>query len=293
MNRHSFEEYANNKKRPLILDGAIGSILQTESEKSPLWSSLLNITEPEKVIDLHKQYIDAGADIITTNTFRTNPSSLSQTDLNISNYELVKKSVELAIKARGNKNILIAGSNAPAEDCYQVERTLSQNELEENHRQHINYLWESGVDFILNETFSHLDEIDFVCKHCSQNSIPYIISFYLTEDVELLDGSNLSTAIKNILPFKPLAIGINCVSPNTFEHIDFGIFKNIGWGFYLNCGSGNVTDEIISCGISPADYTETAKKYLRYNPLFIGSCCGSSPAHTKSLREAIDELYRD
>lgn len=291
MNGYSFEEYARSKKRPLILDGAIGSILQIESEKSPLWSSLLNITEPEKVIDLHKQYINAGADIITTNTFRTNPSSLANTNLIITDYELVKISVELAIKARENKNILIAGSNAPAEDCYQPERTISQIELEENHRQHINNLWESGVDFILNETFSHLDEIDFVCKHCSQNSIPYIISLYLAENIELLDGSKLSTAIKNILPFKPLAIGINCVSPNTFELIDFGIFKNIGWGFYLNCGSGNVTDEVISCGISPTDYAETAKKYLRYNPIFIGSCCGSSPEHTKFLREAIDEIY--
>src|SRR3989339_2126492 len=87
--------------RPLILDGAIGSLLKqvTKFEDNILWSSIVNITEPQKVVALHKEYIDSGADIITTNTFRTNLTVYKQSNINLSNEEFVRQSVQLAIEA--------------------------------------------------------------------------------------------------------------------------------------------------------------------------------------------------
>ena len=255
-----------------------------------LWASKANIENPEAAIKFHKEYINAGADIITTNTFRTNPSAYKQTYLNISNETFVKESVKLAFEARGDKKIIIAGSNAPAEDCYQVERTISQNELEYNHKTHVQMLWDSCVDIIWNETFSHMDEIKIICEYCSENEIPFVINFFFTEDLKLLSGETLLQAVDFVLRFYPVAIGYNCISPKVFEKNHFLNF-NHPWGFYLNCGSENHIDKIIECGISPQEYVNFIKPYLRQQPLFIGSCCGSSPAHTKALKDYFDEMY--
>ena len=190
-------EKARKIKRPLVLDGAMGSILQEKklTSNKRVWSAAANDDSKSEVVLLHKEYIKAGADIITTNTFRTNPYSLISsgiTDIVGS----VSKAVGLAKIARGKSAVLIAGSNPPAEDCYQVERTISQKDLEWNHKVHIDALMESGCDFIMNETQSHFDEIKFISKYCGDNHIPYIMNFFFIDKPKLLSGENLTDAIE-------------------------------------------------------------------------------------------------
>ncbi|MCZ6702360.1 MAG: homocysteine S-methyltransferase family protein, partial [Ignavibacteria bacterium] len=185
-------ETARKQKRPLIIDGALGSLLQQAGYKSAVssWMTMVNETYPDAVIKIHKNYIKMGADIITTNTFRTNPFALEREGItNFARY--VNDAVNISKRAIVNTSILIAGSNAPAEDCYQKERTISLINLQVNHHNHIDLLVNSGIYFILNETFSHLDEIKIVCKYCSNNKIPYVISLYFTEELLLLSGEPL------------------------------------------------------------------------------------------------------
>ena len=281
-------------KKPLLLDGAIGAYLTSDGIEwdEHLWSSYANITHPDKVIALHKAYINSGADIITTNTFRTNPVSVKNSKRSISIEDFVKKSVELAnLAALGQANILIAGSNAPAEDCYQSLRSINSKELEENHKTHIELLYKSGCDFILNETQSHMDEIRIICEFCSESKIPYILSLFITGSNKILSGEDVTSVIDYIFKYEPLAIGINCVFPSIFEKYTSKNVPNYPWGFYLNCGSGNLTDKNISCGISPLDYSDLMRKYINKHTKFLGSCCGSIPEHTKLLRNLIDEIY--
>jgi homocysteine S-methyltransferase len=97
----------------------MGSLLQQRGFKpdGPMWMSLLNLKNPEVIYKIHKEYISAGADIITTNTFRTNPAAVKDySKLNIKS--LVNKSVNIARRAANGLPIIVAGSNAPAEDCY-------------------------------------------------------------------------------------------------------------------------------------------------------------------------------
>lgn len=280
--------------RPLLLDGAMGSMLQNVSldNSNNLWSSAVNLLNPEHVISLHEKYIDAGADIITSNTFRTNPNAFKYSGIEISNKELVSKSVELCIAAGGRKEIIIAGSNAPAEDCYQKKRTISQNDLEFNHKMHIEFLWENGCDIIWNETQSHIDEIKIICEFCSNNKIPYSINLFFTDELKLLSGEPINEAIELINEYSPVCLGFNCIKPSTFKNfILHHPLLNFPFGFYLNCGKGNLTDNKIECGIDPVDYSNIVKEYFALSPVYIGSCCGSDPAHTKSLRELINGLY--
>lgn len=291
--RLSLQKMFEIAKRPLILDGAMGSMLTLNEENYDkwLWSSLINLTDPELVKSAHKQYIAAGADIITTNTFRTNPVALERSSYDISLDSFVKKSVEIAIEARANKNIIVAGSNAPAEDCYQIERTLSKIKLDYNHKKHIELLWELGSDFVLNETQSHWDEIEIISKFCGDNNIPFVMSFFFDHDLNLLSGEHLLEAIKFVLEYKPIAVSFNCIDISPFRKVMDKLDANVNWGFYLNCGAGTYTNKQITCGTNPKEYLKEVKKWINYSPLFVGSCCGSSPDHTRLLKEYFDEIY--
>jgi homocysteine S-methyltransferase len=235
MSEINFNPFALSKRinQPLILDGARGSLLQRKglTSETPLWSAKANIDYPETVLLIHNDYIQASADIITTNTFRTNPYSLKQSGISHDN-RFVKYAVDMAKQAKGDLPIFIAGSNAPAEDCYQIESKISIKELERNHKDHIDNLIESGCNFILNETQSHFNEIKIICSHCSQNSIPYIISFFFNESLKLLSGEKLSTAIEFALDHDPLAISFNCITIPEFKKIFEKSSLNYFWGFY-------------------------------------------------------------
>ena len=278
---------AAKKKKPLVLDGAMGSKLQQAGVPGHkrTWMTLANIDYPEKVLKIHKDYIAAGADIITTNTFRTNPAALSDFSSN-KQEELLKAALELAHQAKEELKVYIAASNAPAEDCYQKDRSLTRKELKYNHHKHISLLFDNGPDFILNETQSHFDEIKIICEYCSQNTIPYVVSIYLDENLRLLSGESPDEAFHFIRDHDPLAIGLNCISPAQFNAVE----KEFGcsWGYYLNCGSGNPEDNIITCGFSPTDYLELVKKTMKYSPSFIGACCGSEQEHIIKIREFLD-----
>ncbi len=279
-----------SKKRPLVLDGANGGILQDKlKQKNLLWSSWLNIEDPDSVISLHKDYIDSGAEILTTNTFRTNPYFYEKYKLKYSLREFVTAGVNLAKFARGESEVLIAGSNPPAEDCYQQERRISFKEMEANHLSHINLLLESGVDFILNETQSHFDELQVISRHCSQNHIPYVVSLFLREDLTMLSGEDIMTVIDFLTKYTPSAVAFNCFHPYSYKKLSEILPKELKTGFYFNCGSPNTTDGKIECHISPDEYIETTRSYITGNTVFVGSCCGSNPAHTKKIRAFLDE----
>ena len=279
--------FKNKPEKPLILDGAIGSYIQQKGINIDdiLWTTKVNHENPELIVQVHREYIDAGADIITTNTFRTNPASLNKTGLALSLPKYVRQAVSLATQAAEGMNVLIAGSNAPAEDCYQKFRTLTNIELEKNHKYHIDLLIDNDVDFILNETQSHLDEIKVICQHCDKNSIPYVLSLYLDENLYLLSGENIEHVFIVLNYHNPMAIGINCINNTVFQKLIRSTKLPSPWGFYLNCGSGSPQDKVINCGVNPDEYLHIVKTSMEYHPSFVGSCCGSNPEHTRSLRK--------
>jgi len=278
------------KEKPLLLDGAIDSYIQQKGIDTDdiLWTTKINLENPELIIQIHREYIYAGADIITTNSFRTNPSSVIKSGLSLTSSEYVRQAVSLAIQASEGSEVLIAGSNAPAEDCYQKLRTLSNTELEKNHKYHIDLLMVNEVDFILNETQSHLDEIRIICQHCDENSIPYILSLYLDERLNLLSGENVGYVLSLLQDHNPMAIGFNCISAEILLKLIRSTTLPLTWGFYLNCGCGSPQDKVINCGVNPEEYLQIVKTSMQYHPSFVGSCCGSNPEHTKSLRKFFD-----
>jgi homocysteine S-methyltransferase len=275
-------------KRPLILDGAMGSFLHKKGFKPDdnLWFSYLNIVNPGAVKEVHSEYINAGADIITTNTFRTNPSAVAgQSRYNSS--ELVEAALRIAHEAVSGSSVLIAGSNPPAEDSYQKQRKLSYKELQLNHSRHIELLVENGCNFILNETQSHFDEIEIICRFCSDNNIPYVMSFYFDKDFRILSGENIIDVADLMLQYNPLAIGFNCVGPELFNSFLNKINVSSNWGFYLNYGLGDVKDKKLEAVLKPDFIDDLVVSCCRNDVSFIGGCCGSDPVYIEHIKSIV------
>jgi len=287
-----FEDKIKLLKRPLILDGATGSLLEQKgfSSNDILWSANALINFPEEVLNIHLEYLKAGADIITTNTFRTNPfafESVGRNDFHL----YVDKAVTICKNAAKNFNdIIIAGSNPPAEDCYKIERTISKEKLFNNHKRHIDRLIFNNVDLILNETFSHSDEIEFVCEYCSTNDFPFIISLYFDSNLQILSGERIEEVVDSVIKYNPLAVGFNCISENTFDKLNESVFNKYKFGYYLNCGKINLSGNFV-CDISSDKYYDLIQKKKSTNLVFVGSCCGSNPDYTKVIKKALNEIY--
>lgn len=294
-NISDIENYRSIVNRPLILDGAVGSLLQQKGiNDKDLWTSKANVTESNKVIEIHKSYIKSGAEIITTNTFRTNPLAFQKSNLNYNYRDFIKQSVNLAVDAVQDKKIFIAASNSPAEDCYQLDRRLNKKVLLDNHQKHISELWNTGkVNFILNETLGHFDEIKIICEFCSLNNIPFVVSLFTMDGKTILSGESIIDTVKFVQEYNPICVSFNCIFPKIFKLILISLDLNFQNAFYLNCGSGSFEDDKIQCGISPQNYLDEINKYVNNNTVFVGSCCGSTPEHTKLLRNYFDKKNRN
>jgi homocysteine S-methyltransferase len=279
------------KDKPLLLDGAVGStLLEIAGAPDPvLWTSHLNFTSPALVRRMHEAYAAAGADSITTNTFRTNYLAWKSSGSDIEYSAFVSAGVRPALEVKKlYPNLLIAGSNAPAEDCYQAQRTVSTEDLLKNHEMHCAALLDAGVDFLLHETQSHLDEIELLCRLSDGLDAAYALSLYVTDALCLLSGEPLAVAMERLEAYAVDLLCFNCLSPETFARLCRSVPMPERWGFYLNCGTGNFETGQISGCLSPDAYEKVAAKGLLYKPSLIGGCCGTTAQHITKLRSLLD-----
>lgn len=316
--------FSNFKKLlfPLVLDGAIGSYLENEfpsQEQKYLWMNNFNSVEEEKwkfLYQLYEEYIQSGAQIITSNTFSTHLACYFRSDQNENknfydeeyfklSEENTRNAIEICKKIKNfyqklGKTILIAGSNSPAEFCYSKYRSLTLKELKHNHNNHIDILINSGADFILNETLSNFEEIKIVAEYCEYKQFPYAISLIIDEKLNIFSGENITEVIEFIdINYRPLFISINCVFYKDFKKLitshDF-LFKNLKskFAFYLNCGTEDFTknsDKSFYSQDIPKILDEIFQ-ILDIEKIFcIGTCCMSDPSYTKEISDYLKSKY--
>jgi methionine synthase I (cobalamin-dependent) len=283
-----------SQPRKLILDGATGTELNRRGVDTglPLWSAnaLLNDHDAEILRQVHEDYLRAGADIITTNTFRTHRRALAPSGNAGRALELTRCAVDIARAAINNVKSdapkFIAGSISTLEDCYRPDLVPPDEQLHAEHSERIRHLIECGVDFILIETINTIREAAIMAELASTTGTPVVVSFACNREGKILSGETLTDAARQLLPLGISVIGVNCgPAPDLAKPLaelkqacgaDFPLiaYGNIGYADE-EMGWVNTDSE------DPNAYCEHASHW----PVkIVGGCCGTTPAHISALK---------
>jgi len=294
---------------PLILDGAMGTELRRREVDTglPLWAANALLVNPEIVAQIHADYLAAGADIITTNTFRTTRRTFKRANLPDRSKQLTTLAVGLAQKARdafrekskqpGGGPILIAGSIAPLEDCYRPDLVPPDAELRGEHKEHADRLATLGVDFLILETMNTIREAFAACEAATITGKDVVVSFICKKDGRLYSGEPLDKAVRSISELHPAAFSLNCISPRYLDPIlsHLRTLTTLPIVVYGNVGlpEDERQDEEFTVDIDADAYTHHAIQWLREGASIIGGCCGTTPDYIQSLRKALPQKHQD
>ena len=280
-----------------LLDGAMGTQLMQAGLELPLpiWSGDINITHPDHIQNVHESYLKAGADILTTNTFRTTPRAYLNHGFSLDNAmkrsrKSLYKAVQLAREV-SNINTVIAGSIAPLEDCYEPNLFPGVTYAKKEFNELSNWLQDAGVDIIIFETMGSWPEIKSAILSTDDVQISRWISMILRDGKKLLDGTDLSKVLNNLLDYKIDMILLNCNPCNiTNEALDIITkYWSKSWGVYPNIGTSIPSKEgIIEEKLSIDDFKEEINNCMNAGASVVGACCGSNPYYINALRGLID-----
>ncbi|HEY3993578.1 MAG TPA: homocysteine S-methyltransferase family protein [Ktedonobacteraceae bacterium] len=283
----------------LLMDGGMGSEIERRGFPTmlPLWSAEALLTHPEVVLQIYQDYIEAGAEIIITDTFRTTKRVFANKGVAEQAASATALACALAHQARAgthsDREIFIAGSIAPLEDCYSPELTPPQPEIEVEHAEIVAQLQQGGVDFLLLETMITMRETLSGVRAAHQRGLPFAVSFCCNDQLALLGGEPLQEVVRTVEPFQPLFIGVNCVSidiaTNTVRHLRE--MTTLPISVYAQ-GDG-LADGARGWKLSEEQYLQTylqaALRWLAAGAQILGGCCGTTPAYIRDLRQLLDE----
>ncbi len=283
--------------RPLLLDAAMGTELQRRDADTalPLWSAKTLIRDPELVWTIHGDEVAAGADILTSNTFRTHARTLGKAGLAARSGELTARAVQLAHQAAAvpGRDVFVAGSLSPLEDCYRPDLAPDEEALAREHAAQARFLAEAGVDLILAETHNSIREARTALSAAKATGLPVVLSFVTDGAGKLLSGESIADAVRAVRPLAPDALGINCV-PAARLAGDLEALASAAPGIPLSAyGNLGLPDEsrgwAFTEELSPDDYAAHARRWLELGARIVGGCCGTTPEHTRALRAVLDE----
>jgi len=286
-----------NRGELILLDGALGTELARRGIPTPLplWSAQALLDAPDTVRAIHEDYVRAGADVITADTFRTTPRALAKAGRAGEVERMVERAVALAREAatrvRGARDVLVAGALAPLEDCYRPDLAPSPEAAEREHAEQAVRLARQGVDLILIETMNSIPEAKAALRGAKASGVPVLVSFICKSAREIWNGELLSDAIRAVEPFKPDAILVNCVPPETVPDSlgEMSRATRLPLGCYPNAGAPNMAEGTwrFDAAWTPERFAEAAAGWVARGAQIVGGCCGTGPDHIRALRLAL------
>lgn len=288
-------------KRILILDGAMGTMLQRKGLQGN--SESFNLTNPETIGEIHNEYIEAGADIITANSFSAN--SISQSEYNLSEKagQMAEAAARIARKAADEapRKIWVAGSVGPTSKSLSLAQNINDpifrpysfDGMAEAFEVQIRGLINGGVDLLLFETcFDALNTKAalYAIGHIPEASdIPIMISASMSDrSGRTLTGQTMEAFYRSVRHCSPLSFGLNC-SLGAEEMIpliaEVASFATCAVSCYPNAGLPNEMGEYDE---TPSQMAESVRKMaLAGSVNIVGGCCGTTPEHIKAVAEAV------
>lgn len=313
------------EKRILVIDGAMGTMIQRyklaekdyRGERFANWPSdvkgnndLLNITQPHIITEIHKQYLDAGADIIETNTFSSTKIAMADYEMQSLAYELNVAAVKCAREAikQSGKVAWVAGAIGPLNKTLSLSpdvnnpgfRAVTFDEVVDAYYEQIKGLVDGGADILLIETiFDTLNAkgaIYAIKKYFRENpdkeQLPVMISGTITDaSGRTLSGQTLEAFYTSIAHAKPLSVGLNCAlgAKEMRPHIvELSQIASCYVSAYPNAGLPNAMGEYDETPDQTAHFLEdwASEGYVN----IVGGCCGTTPDHIKHIADKVKNL---
>ena len=287
----------------LVLDGALGTELERRGVATPLplWSAEAVRSAPETVRRIHEEYILAGADVITTATFRATPRAFGRAGRAAEAEEALERAVSLAREARRRvpapREVLIAGAIAPLEDCYRPDLAPSEEAAEPEHAAQAARQARAGADVLLVETMNTVAEARAAVRGARATGLPVLVSFICRSGRELLSGEPLAGAARAVAALGPDAILVNCAPPGIVEDCldTLAASTRLPRGSYANAGSPDLAAGVwrFDAEWSPERFAGAAIEWVRRGAQLVGGCCGTTPAHVRALRAALPPVLME
>ncbi len=294
------------QQRPMLCDGAMGTLLYTRGVTYEQCFDALNLTRPELIQSIHSEYINAGAQIIETNTFGANRTKLETHHLGEQVREINFRAARLAREAReiAGQPVFIAGAVGPSGRPLQAPDEQRLSELRTTFREQIEALQEGGVDLLILETFSSLAELrQAVLAAQEVGGLPIVAQMSFYEDGHTLSGRSASRVATVLSDLGVDVIGANCsVGPAaTLDVLEemIATVKLLGdttltspfFSAQPNAGLPKRIDNRFFYVSAPEYFADYALNFARAGVRLIGGCCGTTPRHIAAMRKALDAHY--
>ena len=276
------------KEGPIICDGAMGTLLDLY-EYPEMPHEIQNIKNPAIIERLHREYIDAGAEIIESNTFSANRLRLTQFRLQDQLREINLRGVEIARRAAGD-NVYVAGAIGPIGMLLEPIGKVKRSQARDAFKEQAEVLLEAGVDLIMLETFVSVQELDEALSAVKElTDIPVVAQKAFAEDGAILGGSYPIEVIEHLIEQGAEVVGANCtVGPQRM----FTIIRNVHKDGVILCAQPAAGIPTLLNGKSiyhttPEYLAAYAKELVGSGVTIVGACCGSTPAHIRAIAQAV------
>ena len=277
------------KNNVLVADGAMGTILYSEGlDTCP---EAYNLTHPNKVERIHRSYIEAGADVIQTNTYGANFEKLKVFGLEHKVKEIHKAAVQIAKRA-ANKETFILGTVGGFRGIKQEDLSLSTIQYHTDNQ--IDTLIEEGVDGLLFETYYDLDELTSVITATRQKyDIPIIAQLTASNTNYLVDGTEINDALKQLVECGANVVGLNCHHgphhmQRSFSHIELP--EDAYLSCYPNASLLDIENSEFKYSDNAKYFGDVAQELINEGVRLIGGCCGTTPEHISYIKESVKNL---
>ncbi|WP_434291040.1 homocysteine S-methyltransferase family protein [Clostridium botulinum] len=273
------------KENVLIFDGAMGTMLQKLGLKISDLPEELNILEPEKIINIHRKYIEAGAKVITTNTFGANEIKLKQSKFSLET--IIDKAIDNVKKAGKNEEILIALDIGPIGQLLEPMGTLRFEEAYEIFKRQIVQGQKSGADIVLIETMTDLYEAKAAILAAKENTnLPVFCTMTFEKNKRTFTGC---TPLSMVLTLEGLgvdALGVNCsLGPNELGDIVDEIIKysSIPIMVQPNAGLPTIKAGRTIYNIKPKEFADFQRSIVEKGVRIVGGCCGTTDEFIREI----------
>ncbi len=286
----NFKEYL--QKNIVIFDGAMGTELQKKGLKLGEVPETLNILERNNIIEIHKEYIQSGAKVITSNTFGANELKLKSTSYSVE--EIIDAAISLAKEAKKdiNEEIYIALDIGPIGELVEPMGKLTFDEAYEIFKRQVIQGVKSGADLILIETMTDLYETKAAVLAAKENSsLPVIATMSFEQDHRTFTGCLPSSMAITLQGLGVDALGINCsLGPKEIYPIVEELMKytDIPVLVQANAGLPVVRNDVTYYDVSPDQFSDIALKFAELGVRLIGGCCGTSPEYIFKIKEKLN-----